>query len=110
MADIAPIKLQLPSQDLEKFELFELTAEAAHRWINDLPGANPRQSVQQLQQVVSQLNRLKLSPGVRFNLLEAMRATILVATSGLSRNILNQPHFRRLHQCQRLRAHIMPCS
>ncbi|MEH6608410.1 MAG: GTPase [Halioglobus sp.] len=91
MAEIAPIKLQLPDQDLEKFEFFELTAEAAHRWIQELPGANARQSVQQLQQVISQLNRLKLSPGVRFNLLEAMRATILVATSGLSRNILNQP-------------------
>ncbi|MFT6958011.1 MAG: hypothetical protein ACJAYC_003027 [Halieaceae bacterium] len=91
MVDIASIKLQLPDQDLEQFELFELTAKAAHRWVQDLPVANPRQSVQQLQQVVSQLNRLTLSPSLRFNLLEAMRATILVATSGLSRNILNQP-------------------
>ena len=91
MADIAPIKLQLSSQDLETFELFDLTAEGAHRWIQNLPGANPRQSVKQLQQAVAQLNRLKLSPGVRFNLLEAMRATALVATSGLSRSILNQP-------------------
>ncbi len=91
MADQAPIKLQLPGQDLDTFDLFELSAEGAHRWVQELPVANPRRSVQQLQQALKQLNRLQLAPGTRFTLLEAMRASILLATSGLSRKILNQP-------------------
>ena len=91
MAGNAPIKLQLPIQDTASFEPFGLDAESAHAWVQALPTGNARQTVQLLRQVIDDLNRVILEPALRFNILEALRPNLFVATAALSRKFLNQP-------------------
>ena len=91
MAGNAPIKLQLPIQDTASFEPFGLDAESAHAWVQALPAGNARQTVQLLNQVIGDLNKVTLDPALRFNILEALRPSLFVATTALSRKFLNQP-------------------
>lgn len=91
MAGNAPITLQLPIQDTASFEPFGLDAESAHAWVQALPAGNARQTVQLLQQVIDDLNKVTLEPALRFNILEALRPSLFAATAALSRAFLNQP-------------------
>ena len=91
MAGNAPIKLQLPIQDTASFEPFGLDAGSAHAWVQALPSGNARQTVQLLRQVIGDLNKVTLEPALRFNILEALRPSLFVATAALSRKFLNQP-------------------
>ena len=86
-----PVKLRIPRQDLQDFDLFRLSAEGAHNWALALPVTSSSQVAQQLATVLAQLNRIELSPELRFNILEELRRPLLVATASLSRRFLKQP-------------------
>jgi hypothetical protein len=91
MSNNEPIKLRIPRQDLAEFTLFGLTAEQASAWADDLPMANSAQVAQQLRLAISDLNRVDLPPDLRFQILEALRPTLHIALTTLSKYYLNQP-------------------
>lgn len=91
MSSDTPVKLRIPRQDLQDFDFFPLTAEAARQWAHALPATSSSQAAQQLHAVVSRLNRIELAPELRFNILEQLRPALLVATASLSRRFLKQP-------------------
>ncbi len=86
-----PIKLKLPRQELQAFNLFRPNGEAARSWAQGLPVANTRSVAAQLRQALDDLNRVKLPPETRFGILEALRPNLHVALTNLSRRYLNQP-------------------
>jgi len=86
-----PIKLRIPDQDLGEFSLFELTAEAADTWAQNLPVTNTKQVVQQLRQALEDLNRVKIAPDVRFGIVEILRPSLHISLAALSKRFLNQP-------------------
>lgn len=87
----APIKLRIPRQDLADFSTFRANADGASDWAAHLPVTNTAGVVQQLLQALGQLNRVPLSPEVRYSILEALRSTADVALGNLSRRFLHQP-------------------
>ncbi|MCZ6828951.1 MAG: hypothetical protein O7F73_05095 [Gammaproteobacteria bacterium] len=91
MSNNEPIKLRIPRQDLAEFTLFGLTAEQASAWTDGLPMANSAQVAQQLRGAISDLNRVDIGPDLRFQILEALRPTLHMALSTLSKYYLNQP-------------------
>lgn len=86
-----PIRLKVPEQDLETLSLFQPTVGAAQSWASHLPIANPGGVVQQLVNALSEINRCRLAPELRFNILAALQASLNSATANLSRRFLNQP-------------------
>lgn len=91
MSNNEPIKLRIPRQDLAEFSLFGLTAEQASAWADGLPMANSAQVAQQLRAAIGELNRVDMGPDLRFQILEALRPTIHIALTTLSKYYLNQP-------------------
>lgn len=91
MSNSAPIKLRIPQQDLEHFSFFDLTPEAAGKWAQNLPVANTKQVVQHLRQVVVDLNRVEIDPDVRFGIMEALRPSLHISLTTLTKRFLNQP-------------------
>ncbi len=91
MGSDAPIKLRIPRQDLETFSLFPLDAHAARSWARGLPVTNTHTAVSQLRHALSDLNRTRVAPEVRYGILEALRPGVEVAVANLSRRFLNQP-------------------
>ena len=91
MTSITPIKLNIPAQDLQAFNLFALNAEAARTWAQGLPVTNTRSVVQQLRKAVNDLNHMRLAPEVRYDIMEVLRPNLDVALSNLSKRFLNQP-------------------
>jgi hypothetical protein len=86
-----PIKLRIPRQDLQAFAHFEPDGDAALTWSQGLPITDTRSVVHQLIHAVGDLNRLKLAPEVRFQIMEALRPNLQVTLSNLSRRFVNQP-------------------
>ncbi len=91
MSNNEPIKLRIPRQDLAEFSLFGLTPEQASAWADGLPMANSAQVAQQLRGAIGDLNRVDIGPDLRFQILEALRPTLHMALSTLSKYYLNQP-------------------
>jgi len=91
MGENTPIRLRLPRQDLREFGQFEPTAAGAERWAANLPVADTTASAGQLQEALSQLNRVELRPEERYAILEALRPRLQLALSGLAKRYLNQP-------------------
>jgi hypothetical protein len=91
MEDQTTIKLTIPSQDFSGLPLFPPEVEAATHWVQSLPVTNTNSLVQLLGQALSDLNRTKLSPEVRYKILEILRPNLDVALSNLSKRFLNQP-------------------
>ncbi len=91
MSNNEPIKLRIPRQDLAEFALFGLSGDQASAWADGLPMANSAQVAQQLRSAISDLNRVDMGPEVRFEVLEALRPTLHMALSTLSKFYLNQP-------------------
>lgn len=91
MSSNEPIKLRIPHQDLVEFPAFSLTAEHANRWASELPMANSDEVAQQLRIALSDLNRVDIAPDLRFQIMEALRPTVHMAMSTLSKYYLNQP-------------------
>jgi cyclic-di-GMP-binding protein len=86
-----PIKLIIPRQDLQDFDFFELSADAARLWAQNLPAASTHTVAQQLREVTTQLNRLELAPELRYEIIEALRSNLLVALANLGKRYINQP-------------------
>lgn len=86
-----PIKLIIPRQDLQDFDFFELSADAARSWTQNLPAASTHTVAQQLREVITRLNRLELAPELRYEIMEALRPNLLVALANLGKHYINQP-------------------
>ena len=86
-----PVKLRIPRQDLQQFDTFPISADAAKHWARALPVTNAAAVAQQLRKVIARLNRVELGPELRFNIMEALRPTLLVTVGNLSRRFLNLP-------------------
>lgn len=91
MSTETPIRLKVPQQDLQAVSLFASSGDAAKAWAQGLPVANPLVVASQLTQALDEINRCKLHPEQRFEILDALQGNLLVATSNLSRRFLNQP-------------------
>ena len=91
MASMSPIRLKIPSQDLQQFSHFNLDDAAAREWARGLPVTNIQSVVQQLRRVLGDLNRVKVSPEKRYAIVEALYPNLEVSLSNLSRRYLNQP-------------------
>ncbi|MEH6568062.1 MAG: hypothetical protein V7709_03235 [Halioglobus sp.] len=91
MTKNSTIKLRIPNQDLALFSEFELNAEAAAVWVQNLPAINTKKVVQQLRQAINDLNRVAMSPNVRFGIMEVLRPTLQASLAALSKRFLNQP-------------------
>lgn len=83
--------LHLPRQDLERCSLFEANPESLRDWVDKLPLGNPGRAGAQLRTGVSELNRVPLTPALRFALLELMRSATHSIIAALTRSCLNQP-------------------
>ena len=86
-----PIRLRVPEQDLDTLSLFQLTEDAARGWASHLPIANPRGVVQQLVDALTEIDRCRMAPELRFNILSVLQGNLDIATRSLSRRFLNQP-------------------
>ena len=91
MSSDIPVKLRVPRQDLQHFDFFPLSVEGARHWAQALPATSSSQMAQQLVGAIAQLNRVELPPELRFNIMEELRPSLLVATASLSRRFLKQP-------------------
>ncbi len=91
MSRDTPVKLRIPPQDMQEFDHFALSVEAARQWAAALPVTSSSQVAGQLRDVIARLNRVELSPELRFQLMETLRPTLLVAVASLSRRFLRQP-------------------
>ncbi|MEE4145680.1 MAG: GTPase [Halieaceae bacterium] len=91
MSRDTPVKLRIPPQDLQDFDRFALTVEAARQWTSALPVTSSSQVAGQLRDVIARLNRVELRPELRFQLMETLRPALLVALASLSRRFLRQP-------------------
>jgi cyclic-di-GMP-binding protein len=87
----SPIRLAVPEQDLETLSLFPTRADAAQDWTNRLPVANPQVVAQQLETALGEINRCRMGPEQRFEILGALQGNLHIACSSLSRRFLNQP-------------------
>lgn len=94
------LKLRIPAQDLQKFEFFELSAEAARSWAQALPTTSSSQVAEQLRTAISQLNRTRVAPELRYYIVEALRPALLATTASLSRHFLKQPLHMPQRACQ----------
>jgi len=91
MSSEPPVKLRIPRQEGQDFELFQLSVEAARNWTQALPVTSSRQVAQQLCEAISDLNHVELAPHLRFMIMDELRPALLVASASLSRRFLNQP-------------------
>jgi cyclic-di-GMP-binding protein len=91
MEDQTTIKLNIPRQDFSGLPLFPPDTAGASNWVQSLPVTNTNSLVQLLGQALKDLNRTKLSPEVRYKVMEILRPNLEVALSNLSKRFLNQP-------------------
>lgn len=91
MSDNTPIRLSIPRQERTAFSLFPLTADAASAWAGNLPVTSTLRLVQQLLEAIEELNHVVVPAERRYGIIEAMRPSLQVAKSSLSRRFINQP-------------------
>lgn len=91
MTSVLSAKFHLPPQDLDAPSLFAPDREAVKSWLASLPKTNLGQSTRALFNAVTELNRVRLTPAIRLQLLDILRPAVHVATQGLRRHYLNQP-------------------
>jgi len=83
--------LRLPAQDLERCNLFDCNVDAVTGWVEDLPLGSPSRAGALLRTAASELNRVTLTPALRFQLLELLRDPVRSVVRSLERVCLNQP-------------------
>ncbi len=91
MDDQATIKLTIPRQDFSGVPLFVPNEEGARDWVQSLPVTNTNSLVQLLGQALSEINRSKISPEIRYRIIDILRPSLDVAVLNLSKRFLNQP-------------------
>ena len=90
MTSALTAKLHLPPQELDAPTLFAANGSALKTWLEQLPKANLGQTTRALYNGATELNRVRMSPLLRLQLLEILRPMIHFASNGLSRHYLNQ--------------------
>ena len=85
------LHLDLPTQELDAPTLFAPNTGAVAAWLEGLPKANLGQSTRALYTAINELNRVRLTPGRRLELVERLRPAIEFVASGLRRHYLGQP-------------------
>ncbi|ARN73557.1 hypothetical protein [Oceanicoccus sagamiensis] len=85
------IRLKVPRQELEKSSFFADSGAAVDLWVANLPMANLGQSTRQLYQALAELNRVRMLPNKRFEILEKLRTSIYFVSKSLTRHYINQP-------------------
>lgn len=80
-----------PPQDLAAPSLFAANCDALSAWLETLPKTNLGQTTRSLYHAVTELNRVRLTPVLRLQLLEILRPAIYYVANGLRRHYLNQP-------------------
>src|SRR5262245_44728348 len=91
MENHTTIKLKVPRQDFTGLPLFQPDVDSANHWVQSLPVTHTNSLVKLLGQALSDLNRTKLSPEIRYNIMEVLRPSVDVALFNLSKRFLNQP-------------------
>jgi hypothetical protein len=91
MTSALSVKFHLPPQDLDALTLFAPNCDAVRTWLTNLPKTNLGQSTRALFNAVNELNRVRMTPALRLQILDLLRPAIHIATSGLRRHYLNQP-------------------
>lgn len=84
-------RFSLPTQDRSAPSQFQATPGALTAWLETLPKTNLGQTTRALFEVITELNHVRLLPGLRLQLLDTLRPAIYYAVSGLRRHYLNQP-------------------
>ena len=90
MSQSRRIRLRLPEQDLKTLSLGSEQPKKLEAWLEQLPLMNMGETSRQLYQYIQELNRLRLAPRARFELLEILRPVIQNLCRGLSKHYLNQ--------------------
>ncbi|MDX1736061.1 MAG: hypothetical protein R3228_16920, partial [Halioglobus sp.] len=85
------IRLTIPRQDLSAPSQFHATPEAAAAWAQALPVAHTEPVAQRLATALAELNRVKVSPESRYQILECLRPGLDLALANLHKKYLNQP-------------------
>lgn len=83
-------QLRLPEQDLSALSFCKAEANAVKEWLNTLPMANLGSTTRSLFEAIDEINRLKIAPQQRFDILEQIRPVIYYATKYLEKHYLNQ--------------------
>lgn len=91
MSKAPPIQFDIPDQDLSGLSFCDNDVEAVEQWIKTLPMANLGSVSRSLYQALGEINRVKISPQDRFEILEAIRGTVKFVYDGLKKHYLNQP-------------------
>ncbi len=82
---------KLPRQDLTEPSLFDATDVAVATWAEQLPKANLGETSRLLFQALQELNRVRLHPTLRLDMLEELRPVLYFVAAGLTKHYLNQP-------------------
>ncbi len=86
-----PLKLKIPAQTRDQFDHFQLNRDAALEWAQQLPVANTPAVAKQLLSALIDLNHCKLSPELRYEILQALSGNLQVTLTNLSKRFLHQP-------------------
>lgn len=86
-----PIAFAVPAQDLKQLSVCKAEPQALRDWLHHLPTANLGETSRQLYTVLTELNRVKLAPETRLELLELLRTQVYAVCRGLAKHFLNQP-------------------
>ncbi len=91
MSNEQTIRLKIPRQELEKSSFFADSDSAVDLWVSRLPMANLGQSTRLLYQALAELNRVRMLPNKRFDILEKLRTPIYFVSKSLTKHYINQP-------------------
>lgn len=91
MSQNSSLLVPLPEITRHKHSLFELSGDAAAKWLSALPMANLGETTKQLYQALVELSHVRCKPKDRLDILEKMRPRVHTITKGLSQHYLNKP-------------------
>ena len=91
MTSALTAKFHTPPQDLAAPTLFAASGEAVAAWLESLPKTSLGPTTRALYHALTELNRVRLTPLLRLQLLEILRPGIYHAAAGLRRHYLGQP-------------------
>lgn len=85
------IDLQLPQQELNDTRFAPAEPTAVQQWLDQRHRTNIGQFTRDLYQALSELNRCRLQPDVRLEVLEVLRPAVHAACRTLDRHLRDQP-------------------
>lgn len=84
-----PFRLKLPPQDLEVLSFCAPNPKKVKEWVESLPKMKVGESAKLLYTAIQEINRLKVSPSNRFQILEIIREHIHFVCQSLEKHFLN---------------------